>query len=243
LAASNQKSPPLTWKDNLTPLVHVSLFIVRIIDQNKYAIASQDLKIADVNSVFTVTPDGKIQPRYSLALDSLQLSINDQGLILNLNSDLLQGKRPGNKAGDIAVLPLSGGPGGAITDASITTLDIENGAITSDKLAPALRLDINVGNTSLPPNITLQGSIFNGASQLVQLTAGGALSLSGLSASSISTGANTLTITSSNFNTTSTGINATAVRTDRESRRRSFRHPGPVTARRAPSALTTIRRR
>jgi hypothetical protein len=39
----------------------------------------------------------------------------------------------------------------------------------------------------------------------------GAIALAGLSASSISTGANALTITSSNFNTTATGINGTAI--------------------------------
>ncbi|MFH1112052.1 MAG: hypothetical protein V1712_03205, partial [Patescibacteria group bacterium] len=39
----------------------------------------------------------------------------------------------------------------------------------------------------------------------------GALSLAGLSASSISTGANNLTFTSANFNTTATGINSTAI--------------------------------
>ena len=217
--SENSQIPPISWKDHLRPLVNVSLFLVRLINGHKYALATQDIKIADVNTIFTASPEGKVQPIYSLLLDSSKLSIADQGLVFNLNSDLLEGKRPGNNSGDIAILPLSGGPGGAIVDASITTLDIANGAITTDKLAPNLRLGSTVTITTdnglglsainadsissgtlldsrLSSNVTLRGNTFNGALQLVQLTDGGILpilsgaNLTNLAFSNVAAGTN-----------------------------------------------------
>ncbi|OVE79438.1 hypothetical protein BVY00_00415 [bacterium G20] len=198
-------APSAGWKNDLRPFVNVALFLVRHTDSQKYAVAAHDLQISDVNSVFQPDEKGGIRSLYPLSLGSGKLSISDPGLVFNLNSDLLHGKRPGNSSGDIAVLPLSGGPGGGIANASITTTDIANGAITSNKLAPALRSSINVVNTSysstgtildssLSPNVSLQGNSFNGVNQLVQLTAAGILpvlngtNLTSLNGTNISSG-------------------------------------------------------
>lgn len=140
--------PTAGWKDNLRPLVNIALFLVKYADNQKYALATQDLKISDVNAIFQPRSDGGIQSLYKLTLDSEKLNVSDNGLVFNLNSEFIQGKQPGRNSGDLAVLPVSGGQGGEISDGTITTFDIANGAITSDKLAPGLSVNNDVPNTT-----------------------------------------------------------------------------------------------
>ncbi|MGE5042205.1 MAG: beta strand repeat-containing protein, partial [Candidatus Levyibacteriota bacterium] len=102
--------------------------------------------------------------------------------------------------------------------ATNTALEIQSGGVT------AMTINEN-GTLSTTGNISTTGSgtitsagtltASNGLTQTtgtLNLTAtAGALTLSGLSASSINTGANNLVFTSGNFNTTATGINGTAI--------------------------------
>ena len=175
LSSNKLYAPNSGWKDNLRPFVNVALFFVKVMDTQKYATATQDIKISDVNSIFQPDKNGGIQSLYTLSLDSSKLSINDQGLVFNLNSDLVQGKRPGTNSGDLAVLPVSGGPGGEIVDDSITTFDIANGSITGEKLAPGLKLNSGVSNTT----------IVSGGSSISDIIAGNGL-LGGGSSGSVS---------------------------------------------------------
>jgi hypothetical protein len=94
----------------------------------------------------------------------------------------------------------------AIGDSSIT----DNGSAVS--LAAGVSLSTTTGGTITSAGTLTASNGFTQTTGALSLTANsGSLSLSGLSTSSISTGANNLLITSGNFNTTSTGINATAI--------------------------------
>ncbi|MEX2006795.1 MAG: MerR family DNA-binding transcriptional regulator [Candidatus Saccharimonadales bacterium] len=136
------------WKDDLRPLVKLSLLFVNLIDDKKYAVATRNLQFADVNQVFQPDAQGKVQPLYTLYFDSDKLALEDQGLIVNLNSDFVDGREPGNENGDLAILPIDGTD---IIDASITTEDIADGSITSEKLAAGIKID---GNTTTGSSIT-----------------------------------------------------------------------------------------
>jgi hypothetical protein len=78
------------------------------------------------------------------------------------------------------------------------------------KTDPGTKLDVT-GDGRFSSTLTASNgfTITTGAVNLTGTS--GALSLSGLGASSISTGANNLTFTAGNFNTTATGINSTAI--------------------------------
>jgi len=157
---NNIKLKPLqSWKYSLRPFIRAALTLVSAADKGKYAIATQDYKIPDVNSVFGTTQTGQVKSVYTLSLDSTKLDITNQALIVNLNSDLVQGRRPGTNQGDLAILPIKGGPGGEIADGSITTFNIANGSITGEKLAPGLVLESGVPTTTTVVNSTSGSSI------------------------------------------------------------------------------------
>lgn len=108
------------------------------------------------------------------------------------------------------------------------TTSTENGILLWDISTNRFSLDHMLeitGNLAVAGNISTSGGgtvtsagLLTGSNGLT-LSSGafnisgtsGAISLSGLSNSSISTGSNTLNFTSSNFNTTATGINSTAI--------------------------------
>ena len=81
---------------------------------------------------------------------------------------------------------------------------LANGNVGVGNAAPGTALDVT-GTGRFSSGLTLT----TGALNLTGTS--GALTLSGLSASSINTGANNITFTSGNFNTTATGINGTAI--------------------------------
>ena len=70
--------------------------------------------------------EGNVKSLYTLTVpDTSYLKIPDQGLVVNLNSEFVQGYEPGIKDGNLAVLP-------------ITTGLVKDGAITREKLAPSV---------------------------------------------------------------------------------------------------------
>lgn len=80
--------------------------------------------IHDVNDVFSPDGKGSILSKYIFTVaNSSYLKIPDQGLVANLNSDLLQGRHPGQDVGDLAILPLD-------------TNQIKDGSVTLSKLSP-----------------------------------------------------------------------------------------------------------
>ncbi len=97
-------------------------------------------------------------------------------------------------------------------------LDIQSGGVSKLTINELGTLSTS-GNISTTGSGTITSAGLLTASNGLTLTTGalnltatsGALSLSGLAASSINAGANALTFTSSNFNTTATGINSTAI--------------------------------
>lgn len=91
--------------------------------------------IKDVNDVLGANAAGDIVSKYSFTFpDTSYFKVPDQGLIINLNSDFVDGKQPGLSPGDLAVLP-------------ITTNLIKDGAITREKLAPGLLSSLGGGTT------------------------------------------------------------------------------------------------
>jgi hypothetical protein len=134
------------------------------------------------------------------------------------------------KSGDATALTIDSGTTGGVnigTSANAktiavgnatagTTLALTGGSIWSISSAGTLSTSGNIGTTGT--GIITSSGLLTASSGLTVTTGAvnitgtsGAITLSGLSASSISTGANNITITSGNFNTTATGINSTAI--------------------------------
>jgi len=111
--------------------------------------------IEDINEVFVQTEvEDEIAPIKTLVItEASLLKIKETEMIENLNAEFLQGKEPGDEVGDIPVFGesnriaalrisasnlygvISGGTGGAIVDASITTADLADSLITSVKIS------------------------------------------------------------------------------------------------------------
>jgi hypothetical protein len=93
--------------------------------------------------------------------------------------------------------------------AGSTAIDMNNQLITN--IGNASTDFTSGGGLTLAATLTASNGLTLTTGALSLTATSGALGLSGLSASSISTGANALTVTSSNFNTTATGINTTPI--------------------------------
>ncbi|HSW47653.1 MAG TPA: MerR family transcriptional regulator, partial [Candidatus Saccharimonadales bacterium] len=177
----------------------------------------------------------------SLRFEDTSPSEDDFAVLVNNSTFTIQNETQGrndlviNSLGDFAIAGGSGSTGCTITNSSgdltcsgnITTTNTSGtvGFFTRNNATSTISPTTSGDNLATSGNITTSGSgavtsaglltASNGltlSTGALNLTAtSGALSLSGLSASSISTGANALTITSSNLNVTASGINATAI--------------------------------
>jgi fibronectin-binding autotransporter adhesin len=88
---------------------------------------------------FSLTADGDIRTKYAIALpQSSYLHVPDQGLVVNLNSQYVDGYKPGTGTGNLAVLPISGSllqnksvTGSQIADGTIQLANLSASAISS----------------------------------------------------------------------------------------------------------------
>ncbi len=122
-----------------------------------------------------------------------------------------------NAAGNISGATLASN----VVNSSLTGV----GALSVGSITSGFGAIATTNNLTTSANISTTGSgtmtsagTFTASNGLTQTTgalnltaSSGALTLSGLSASSVSSGANNITFTSGNFNTTATGINSTAI--------------------------------
>ncbi len=93
---------------------------------------SQADKQVGLDKIFTIK-DGKTVVNVPITLpDSSYLNVPNQGLVQNLNSEFVQGHKPGTAPGDLAVLPLSGSE---IVDKTITGAKLADGTVQLSNLS------------------------------------------------------------------------------------------------------------
>src|SRR5882724_10348710 len=138
-AQTNRESQnaSLLVKMVLKPVSKTSLDIVKYTNPKAYATVKK-IAILDVNEVMELNDTGAITPLEPVKFSqSALLQIADPGLITNLNSQYLQGKKPGIDVGDIAVI----GENGIIEGRQATTTDkntnVTIGGLTNTNLANA----------------------------------------------------------------------------------------------------------
>ncbi|MCL5439251.1 MAG: MerR family transcriptional regulator, partial [Patescibacteria group bacterium] len=116
----------------LRPVSAVSLEVVKVVNKNTYDEITAEQKIKNVNDILKINSNGEIVVEKQLMLpDSSYLKIPDQKVVVNLNSELVDGKKPGSGEGDLTVW----GVGGSIPGLIINSSDLVDGAVTTEKLA------------------------------------------------------------------------------------------------------------
>lgn len=132
----------------LRPFSDAALNMVGVVSPDtQKAIRPQDF--SDVNDVLSTDSEGNIIVKYPFTIsETSDLVIPDQGLVRNLNSEFVQGYKPGKDDGDLAILPLNGGQ---IEDGTVDGQQIAAGAITLNHLAPSLAAVLrSAGNSFVP---------------------------------------------------------------------------------------------
>lgn len=102
--ATGVASEQSLWQTMFQPVSKSSLGIVRYANPQAYAQISR-VTILDPNDVLAADSNGTITPLRPLVIPSSEtLQIQSTQLIANLNSQYLQGKKPGTNIGDIAIV-------------------------------------------------------------------------------------------------------------------------------------------
>ena len=152
---------PSLLQTALSPVRAVSLNIVKFANPEAYSqIAKQT--ILDTNDILGVDSSGSITPLWPLKIpSSSSLVISTPELVTNLNSQYLQGKKPGTNVGDIAVI----GPNGLVNGLA-SSATAANGAP-----AQTLNGDATINGSGV---LTLKGvgsaGTYGSASQIPVLT-------------------------------------------------------------------------
>src|SRR3989344_3204643 len=115
------------------PITDSALGIVSRVDPElKEYINPAKTDTEDTYEMFRVNSDGNISSSYHLTFpNSSYLKIPDQGLVANLNSEYVNGHKPGESSGDLGILPIDGSD---IESKSVTTLQIADGTIQLNDL-------------------------------------------------------------------------------------------------------------
>ncbi len=118
----------------LRPITDTALTAVGVVSPSTRD-AVRPTPISDVNDVFGPDKEGNIVTKYTFSPENTSyLKIPDQGLVGNLNSEFVQGYKPGDKDGDLAVLPLDGN---LIKLNTVTSREITDGTIQITDLSTA----------------------------------------------------------------------------------------------------------
>jgi excisionase family DNA binding protein len=117
---------PSWLAQKLKPFSQTSLRIVEAVNPELRKKIAPFAAIEDINQVFRPNENGEVESVYTFTVpDTSYIKIPDQGLVENLNSDYTHGRFPGEKPGNIAILPIGGD-------------QIKDGSITLDKFAPGV---------------------------------------------------------------------------------------------------------
>ncbi len=126
------------------PFTNAALGVVEVVNP-EVRNTIQPRAIDDVNEVFAPDSQGNIITRYTFSPpNSSYLKIPDQGLVTNLNSEFVGGYKPGEKKGDLAILPLGGDQ---LKDKSLNGDQLADGAIKLSHLSPTLIASLKSGGT------------------------------------------------------------------------------------------------
>lgn len=190
----------------LLPISNVSLGIVKVVHPDAYAKVVK-VTIVDVNDIVGLESDGSIRPIKPLSIaNSSMLQIESDEIVSNLNSEYLQGRKPGNNPGDLAVVGENNIYANAPPEvtlifgltntnlsgnAGITNANLANDSITINTSGPLL----GGGSVSLGGELTLScPTCIDGAGFLT------ASSTDTLTNKTIAAGSNTITgLTNSNL--------------------------------------------
>ncbi|HWY79332.1 MAG TPA: helix-turn-helix domain-containing protein, partial [Candidatus Sulfotelmatobacter sp.] len=151
LAQSNNSS---SIQAILQPVGIVALGLVKNINPESYTQISK-VAILDMNDVLALNSSNAMTPVVPLKVSNTSLEVTNSGLIQNLNSQYLQGKKPGTNVGDIAVLGNNGGIEGLSTAANgvkqTTNFDSTtlNGLINTNPLGSAGIINTNLVNSAV----------------------------------------------------------------------------------------------
>jgi excisionase family DNA binding protein len=117
----------------LSPITDTALSAASAINPDLNA---RVFKTSGADSVyFTQLKNGDIQPKYVVDFpSSAYVHVPDQGLVANLNSEFVDGYKPGQGSGNLAVVPVSGS---LIQNKSITSSQIADGTIQLSNLSAA----------------------------------------------------------------------------------------------------------
>lgn len=172
------------------PVNRVSLNIVKYINPTAYARVSK-VSILDPNDILTFDASGGVTALQPIKLpQSSFLEVGDSGLVTNLNSEYLQGKKPGNNVGDIALVQdpvavqsvpvseIAGAVASPITVQEITNTIAGNTIITSSNTVTGLTNANFSGNAGITnANLANPGIRIETTGPLI---GGGAVSLGGV---------------------------------------------------------------
>lgn len=101
---ANSQSPPSVVQMILKPVSRTSLGIIKYVSPNTYAEVGK-ITILDVNDVIELDEKGALTPLQTVKFSKSELlEMTDSGLVDNLNSEFLQGRKPGTTPGDIAIV-------------------------------------------------------------------------------------------------------------------------------------------
>ncbi|MEP7103575.1 MAG: hypothetical protein ABI721_02620 [Candidatus Dojkabacteria bacterium] len=154
--ASTEGTP--FYQSILQPVSKVSLDIVKAVNPNAYS-EVQKITILDPNQILSLDTTGSIIPNVPIKISSSNLlQVSDPGLITNLNSQFLQGKVPGKKIGDIAIVGDEGG--GTITSITNPTTGPITGLTNANFNGNAGISNSNLLNSGL--TIATQGPLTGG---------------------------------------------------------------------------------
>lgn len=134
--------------------------------QNVYLGLANGVKLSSGNKVdprkaFIANDDTSLSPTAALKLDSSKLSILDQGMITNLNAELLAGYKPGTGSNNILLLDSFGYINfpGIISSESVNSKSIINGSITAEDLSP--NISFGLEDESVTSAKILDGTLIN----------------------------------------------------------------------------------
>ncbi len=114
----------LAWV--MSPITDPALNIVEVVNPDLRNRISPESGTATGDQLFSVDGQGDIVPSNALSIpDSSYIKVADETVVGNLNSQAVQGKKPGTREGDLSVLP-------------ITSALIANGTIQYEDLSQSL---------------------------------------------------------------------------------------------------------
>lgn len=141
---NDTQKPPSIMQMVFKPISKTSLNIVKYTNQQAYD-EMKKITILDVNEIMGLDEMGSIIPLQPVQFSKSEfLKVSDPGLIENLNSQFLQGKKPGTEVGDIAIVG---------TDTVTTTNIVNITNLTNSNLSGNAEItNANLANSAITIN-------------------------------------------------------------------------------------------